>query len=222
MCGSNPELAPEVNKAKCLSGAVLAFGIVTLLGFGIPPGGIVSALGGLLSLIGGSIVCCCGPKTKGTGNGQLMAGAVLSILALIFHFIGAVLCIAFIVIANAGVAAVSSGDGMTSICSDNCDSQWTSESECTTWGYSSCAEAISTCKDNCASASDDLANNSDYQDARGAAQAGVAVITLALGLPTLIFSLVAFSLEIALTVFCFRGRKANMEEGGPTVQGNKQ
>ena len=66
MCGSNPEVAPEVNKAKCFAGCALGFGIVTLLGFGIPGGALVSSIGGLLGLIAGSMLCCCGPKSKGS------------------------------------------------------------------------------------------------------------------------------------------------------------
>ena len=46
MCGSNPELSPEVNSAKCIGGTALGFAIVTLVGFAIVPWGLVSALAG--------------------------------------------------------------------------------------------------------------------------------------------------------------------------------
>ena len=39
MCGSNPELSPEVNSAKCIGGTALGFAIVTLVGFAIVPWG---------------------------------------------------------------------------------------------------------------------------------------------------------------------------------------
>ena len=58
MCGSNPELSPEVNSAKCIGGTALGFAIVTLIGFAIVPWGLVSALAGLFGVIAGSIVCC--------------------------------------------------------------------------------------------------------------------------------------------------------------------
>ena len=88
MCGSNPELAPEVNKAKCIAGNVLGFGIVTLLGFGIPGGALVSSIGGLLGLIAGSMLCCCGPKEAGKGACTHTAAMVMCILGAICHLIG--------------------------------------------------------------------------------------------------------------------------------------
>ena len=82
MCGSNPELSPEVNSAKCIGGTALGFAIVTLIGFAIVPWGLVSALAGLFGVIAGSIVCCCGPKAKGEGDGKLNAAGILFIIAL--------------------------------------------------------------------------------------------------------------------------------------------
>ena len=64
MCGSNPELSPEVNSAKCIGGTALGFAIVTLIGLAIVPWGTVSAFAGIFGTIAGGIVCCCGPKTK--------------------------------------------------------------------------------------------------------------------------------------------------------------
>ena len=86
MCGSNPELSPEVNSAKCIGGTALGFAIVTLIGFAIVPWGLVSALAGLFGVIAGSIVCCCGPKAKGEGAGKFTAAMVLNIIACILHF----------------------------------------------------------------------------------------------------------------------------------------
>ena len=86
MCGSNPEVAPEVNKSKCFAGCALGFGIVTLLGFGVPGGGWVSSIGGLLGLIAGSMLCCCcGPKATGRRH---PAAAVLAIISTICYLVG--------------------------------------------------------------------------------------------------------------------------------------
>ena len=93
MCGSNPELRPEVNSAKCLAGTTLGFAIVTIVGFGVWPAGPISALAGILSTIGNSIICCCGPKTKSEGSGKMMAGMVINIIACVFHFIAIILII---------------------------------------------------------------------------------------------------------------------------------
>ena len=227
MCGSNPELSPEVNSAKCLAGAVLAFGIITLLGFGIPPGGIVSALGGLLSLIAGSIICCCGPKARGEGNGQLMAGAVLAIIGGVFHAIGAILCIVFIILANVATASATSDDGITNMCADQCEQQVATytDSECQSMFMQSCSDYAATCKSQCATGVDACNNDPNCADGidtvQTTAQAATVVITLALGVPTLIFSCIAFGLEIAMAVKCLKGRKANMAEGA-TVTGAKQ
>jgi hypothetical protein len=227
MCGSNPELSPEVNSAKCLAGAVLAFGVITLLGFGIPPGGIVSALGGLLSLIAGSIICCCGPKARGEGNGQLMAGAVLAILGGVFHAIGAILCIVFIILANVATASATSDDGITNMCGDRCEQSVAtySDSECQSMFMQSCSDYVATCKSQCAAGVDACNNDPDCADGldgvQTTAQAATVVLTLALGVPTLIFSCIAFGLEIAMAVKCLKGRKANMAEGA-TVTGAKQ
>ena len=91
MCGSNPELSPEVNSAKCIGGTALGFAIVTLIGFAIVPWGLVSALAGFFGVIAGSIVCCCGPKAKGEGDGKMNAAGILFIVAAV-----AIHCIAII------------------------------------------------------------------------------------------------------------------------------
>ena len=57
MCGSNPELSPEVNSAKCIGGTALGFAIVTIVGFLLDWPGAISAVAGILSVIGNSIVC---------------------------------------------------------------------------------------------------------------------------------------------------------------------
>ena len=101
MCGSNPELSPEVNSAKCIGGTALGFAIVTLVGFAIVPWGLVSALAGLFGVIAGSIVCCCGPKAKGEGDGKMNAAGILFIIAAVFHFIAIILPIVGFLILSA-------------------------------------------------------------------------------------------------------------------------
>ena len=103
MCGSNPELSPEVNSAKCIGGTALGFAIVTLIGFAIVPWGLVSALAGLFGVIAGSIVCCCGPKAKGEGDGKMNAAGILFIIAAVFHFIAIILPIVGFLILSAAV-----------------------------------------------------------------------------------------------------------------------
>ena len=70
MCGSNPNVAKEVGSAKCIGGCVLGFGIVTLIGFALGAPGAISALGGLFAVIGGSMLCCCGPKEAGEASAR--------------------------------------------------------------------------------------------------------------------------------------------------------
>ena len=44
-------------------------------------------------------------------------------------------------------------------------------------------------------------------------------VSLALGVPTIIFSLVTIGLQIPMIVFCFKAKKAiDAEAGGPTVK----
>ena len=105
MCGSNPELSPEVNSAKCIGGTALGFAIVTLIGFAIVPWGLVSALAGLFGVIAGSIVCCCGPKAKGEGDGKMNAAGILFIVAAVFHFIAIILPIVGFLILTAAATA---------------------------------------------------------------------------------------------------------------------
>lgn len=72
-----------MNKARSLAGATLAFAIVSCLGFVIPlywfPG-----LGGLLGIIGTSIIVCC----AGSSHGGHIACAALCMLAAILHAVG--------------------------------------------------------------------------------------------------------------------------------------
>ena len=87
MCGSNPELSPEVNSAKCIGGTALGFAIVTLVGLAIVPWGTVSAFAGIFGTIAGGIVCCCGPKTKGEGAGKMNAAGMEGLTTANFNVI---------------------------------------------------------------------------------------------------------------------------------------
>ena len=46
MCGNNPNLAPEVNTAKCIGGTALGFAIVTVVGILLDWPGFISGGGG--------------------------------------------------------------------------------------------------------------------------------------------------------------------------------
>ena len=199
MCGSNPEVAPEVNKAKCFAGCALGFGIVTLLGFGVPGGGWVSSIGGLLGLIAGSMLCCCGPKSPGQGGGIHIAAAVLGIISSVCYLVGTILCIVVIIQVNTEVNDAIGDDA----CKQNCDdADPSSYSEYYT---------VQDCKDFC---------DSELVDGiQDLATTATLVFTLALGVPTIIFSLIALGLQIPMIVFCFKAKKAiDAEAGGPTVK----
>ena len=44
MCGNNPNVAPQVNNAKCIGGTALGFAIVTIVGFLLDWPGAISAI----------------------------------------------------------------------------------------------------------------------------------------------------------------------------------
>ena len=130
MCGWSPDVAPEVNKAKCFAGCAIGFfifpfgsGIVSfssgVVAFGVAAfglGGWVSSIGGLLSLIAGLMLRCCGPKSKGQGGGLHRAAAVLAILSTICYLVGAILCVVAIIRINADPA-----NAFRASCSSRCE-----------------------------------------------------------------------------------------------------
>ena len=199
MCGSDPSVAPEVNKAKCFAGCALGFGIVTLLGFGIPGGALVSSIGGLLGLIAGSMLCCCGPKSPGQGGGIHIAAAVLGIISSVCYLVGTILCIVVIIQVNTEVNDAIGDE----TCKQNCDDADPSS-------YSE-YYSVQDCKDIC---------DSQFVDAvQDTVATATLVVTLALGVPTIIFSLVTIGLQIPMIVFCFKAKKAiDAEAGAPTVK----
>ena len=88
MCGSNPDLLPEVQSATCFSTLALAFSCVTFLAGMYWPFGTVSMFAGIFGLIGGAMVCCCAPvrrqeQTPGVGTRMQASGALLIVGAAI-------------------------------------------------------------------------------------------------------------------------------------------
>ena len=191
MCGSNPELSPEVNSAKCIGGTALGFAIVTLIGFAIVPWGLVSAFAGIFGTIAGGIVCCCGPKTKGEGAGKMNAAGILFIVSAVLHFIAIILPIIGFVILTAAATA----------CYDECDS--------TDFG------GIRTLT-SCPGTADDPYGIEHLANCTSAA-AGAALIAI-FAWPVMIFALVAMILEIVGAVKCMKAKKAILAEGGPSVK----
>merc|ERR1712167_29661 len=83
MCCGNPNNSAVVKKANCLAVATLIFGLASLIGIIFYP--FVGGVGGILTVIGTSIVICCqGDKPNGH-----MACAVLCILGGLCHAAGA-------------------------------------------------------------------------------------------------------------------------------------
>ena len=191
MCGSNPELSPEVNSAKCIGGTALGFAIVTLIGFAIVPWGLVSAFAGIFGTIAGGIVCCCGPKTKGEGAGKMNAAGILFIVSAVLHFIAIILPIIGFVILTAAATA----------CYDECDS--------TDFG------GLRTLT-SCPGTADDPYGIEHLANCTSAA-AGAALIAI-FAWPVMIFALVAMILEIVGAVKCMKAKKAILAEGGPSVK----
>ena len=97
MCGSNPDLLPEVQSATCFSTLALAFSCVTFLAGMYWPFGTVSMFAGIFGLIGGAMVCCCAPvrrqeQTPGVGTRMQASGALL-IVGAAAHFVQLILLI---------------------------------------------------------------------------------------------------------------------------------
>ena len=126
MCGSNPNVAKEVGSAKCIGGCVLGFGIVTLIGFALGAPGAIAALGGLFAVIGGSMLCCCGPKEAGKGACTHTAAMVMCILGAICHLIGSLWLIIWYVTTMAAIEAARTQ--CRADCGTNDDTAWWAES----------------------------------------------------------------------------------------------
>ena len=57
-CNNDPNNLPEVNKTRCVAIAVMVFGVISCLGF-LVPGLWWGGLGGILAVVGSSVVLCC-------------------------------------------------------------------------------------------------------------------------------------------------------------------
>ena len=157
MCGWSPDVAPEVNTAKCFAGCAIGFfifpfgtGIISfssgVVAFGVAAfglGGWVSSIGGLLSLIAGLMLRCCGPKSKGQGGGLHRAAAVLAILSTICYLVGAILCVVAIIRINADPANAFRGPCTSLPC------------------------PAASCSSRCEMLFDDLENSFTYDDGEG-------------------------------------------------------
>ena len=89
-CGSNADVPPQTNTAKCWAIPNMVFTIISCIGF--LGGAWVQGIGGILGLIACSIQICCGP-TKNAPNeaGKETAAGVLYILGAICEIGGAIL-----------------------------------------------------------------------------------------------------------------------------------
>ena len=127
MCGNNPNLAPEVNTAKCIGGTALGFAIVTVVGILLDWPGFISAAAGILSIIGNSIICCCGPKGKGEGAGKFTAAMVLNIIACVLHF-AAIIGVIVFYLAMVATVATETEKCVECVCRDEYKAQqdWSS------------------------------------------------------------------------------------------------
>ena len=106
MCGSNANVPPQVNTAKCWSIPVMVFAIISCMG--LPVGLVVwpcliSGVGGIVALVGSSILICCGPSDASAGAGKMMAGFILMLIGAICELGGAIagLIVYFSVVAQA-------------------------------------------------------------------------------------------------------------------------
>ena len=84
MCGDNPNLLPEVNSAITTSYVALAFACTTFIAMAIWPLGTASGLVGVFGVVGGSILCCCGPPYR---PGQMRAACALFIVGAAAHLL---------------------------------------------------------------------------------------------------------------------------------------
>ena len=108
MCGSNANVPPQVNTAKCWSIPVMVFAIISILN--MPVGVVVwpcliTGVGGIVALVGSSILICCGPSDASAGAGKMMAGFILMLIGAICELGGAIagLIVYFSVVAQARI-----------------------------------------------------------------------------------------------------------------------
>ena len=213
MCGSNPELSPEVNSAKCIGGTALGFAIVTLVGLAIVPWGTVSAFAGIFGTIAGGIVCCCGPKTKGEGAGKMNAAGILFIVSAVLHFIAIILpIIGFIILTAAATACFDECDSMTIGGVSTITSCPDEPAGCNSFTFSCSDSADAAPEDACCTKT----GGDKFIECTSAA--GWAAFIAIFAWPTIILALIAMILEIVAAVKCMGAKKAILAEGGPSVK----
>ena len=87
----------------------------------------ISAAAGILSIIGNSIICCCGPKGKGEGAGKFTAAMVLNIIACVLHF-AAIIGVIVFYLAMVATVATETEKSVECVCRDEYKAQqdWSS------------------------------------------------------------------------------------------------
>ena len=103
--------------------------------------GAISAVAGILSVIGNSIVCCCGPKAKGEGAGKFTAAMVLNIIACILHFAAIIGVVVFYLGMLAHVNA-ETAKCVECVCRDE---YWRTEYQSTSTTYESTSTTTGRC-----------------------------------------------------------------------------
>jgi len=83
-----------VNKVKGVAIAVLVFGIISCLGF-LVPGQWWGGLGGLLAVIGASVLLCCSGSGASASAGSHIGAGVLIASAAIVHAVAVIVYIVF-------------------------------------------------------------------------------------------------------------------------------
>jgi len=106
MCCQNPNYTAKANQAKCWAIVSLVFAIITLLSFAV--GGYASGIGSILTIVGTSLVICCGPAKAGAGAGcKFKAASILVLIGAIVHIVGLVLML---------MVVVGSGNNTNQLC----------------------------------------------------------------------------------------------------------
>eukprot|EP00308_Calcidiscus_leptoporus_P025276 CAMPEP_0119352746 /NCGR_PEP_ID=MMETSP1334-20130426/1984_1 /TAXON_ID=127549 /ORGANISM="Calcidiscus leptoporus, Strain RCC1130" /LENGTH=318 /DNA_ID=CAMNT_0007365853 /DNA_START=25 /DNA_END=977 /DNA_ORIENTATION=- len=196
MCCSDPALSKHANTAKCLGVGILIFGIITLLGFGIPP--YVGAIGGLVAVIGSSLLICCGPRAGVRFN----YGPAIFLLgvATVLHLVGAICWINWYINISKKVMV---GDTRAErdawaecvACADEFDESRGCGAQCS--GRSHFVDGdLTTC---CELAGVRLGKSVSF--ALGAGVAGVFLF------PSIVFALISSILEAACVIVCCKAMK---------------
>lgn len=86
-----PTLAvpPQTNSAKCWSIAILLLSIISCLAFVV--NALLQGIGGILGVVGSSILICCGPKKESDASGSTLAAAILFATGAGLELVGAIL-----------------------------------------------------------------------------------------------------------------------------------